>query len=235
MPAPRGAAGTSLRAPPAAGHPEVGPGTEHRPPHGTDRNAPAPQSTETRPAPRHQAPATDRNTHRDRTTQEKHTSGSMRIRLQPHPTKTDANSVQRNTPRTESTAEKPPGAKLQEEQTAAGATKPKQRSHVRRTQPPPQAHQALTGPDTRPEQLRRPGPPTRAGQSHSNPHPPRSLTRRDQRGESSSAMPPKGKTHPSTQSAQPARPHRPPNIPPPPEPPGPPHTSGSPPDTCVKM
>ncbi|XP_015246650.1 PREDICTED: nascent polypeptide-associated complex subunit alpha, muscle-specific form-like [Cyprinodon variegatus] len=115
MPAPWGAAKVSPRAPPAAGHPEVGPGKEH---HGTDRNAPAPQSAETRPAPRHQAPATGRNTHRNRTTLEKHTGGRAhsrgprasaanwtqappnppktppRPKARPHPTKTDANSTQ---------------------------------------------------------------------------------------------------------------------------------------------
>ncbi|XP_015224403.1 PREDICTED: vegetative cell wall protein gp1-like, partial [Cyprinodon variegatus] len=53
---------TKPRAPPAAGHPEVGLGTEHRSPHGTDRNAPAPQSAETHPAPLHQSLATARNT-----------------------------------------------------------------------------------------------------------------------------------------------------------------------------
>ncbi|XP_038129204.1 nascent polypeptide-associated complex subunit alpha, muscle-specific form-like [Cyprinodon tularosa] len=79
------------------------------------------------PPPRHQATATGSNTHRDRTTQEKHTGGPAcsqgpyasaanrrraprdppkmppRPKARPHPTKTNANSAQCNALRTEST------------------------------------------------------------------------------------------------------------------------------------
>ncbi|XP_038136539.1 basic proline-rich protein-like [Cyprinodon tularosa] len=214
MPAPRGAAEASPRAPPAAGHPEVGPGKEHRPPHGTDRNAPAPQSAETRHKPAASAAEPPQN------------APQAKCKAPPHQDRRQQRTTQQTVHRTDPRAEKPPGARPPEEQTVAGATTPPSSPRAAQSQsgannaaPPPDearaAQPCLTpaqAPNTLPMHLRRPGPPTRAGRSQSTPHPPRSHTRCDQRDQSSSNMPPSGKTHPKTQSAQPAHPHQPPNT-----------------------
>ncbi|XP_015260001.1 PREDICTED: basic salivary proline-rich protein 4-like [Cyprinodon variegatus] len=81
MPAPRGAAGMSPLAPPAAGHPSVGPGTGHRHLHGTERNAqPGPTRICHEPAARDKQ-AAEREPHRQRTAG---TWGSERPRQKQH-------------------------------------------------------------------------------------------------------------------------------------------------------
>ncbi|XP_038135975.1 basic salivary proline-rich protein 2-like, partial [Cyprinodon tularosa] len=226
MAAPRGAAEASPRAPPATLK-----APKHAPPPGTKPRRP---QHPTRP--HHPQKHTGGRAHsRD----PRASAGNLpraprnplkmppRPKARPHPTKTDAKSAQRNTPRTELTQEQKsrPTARGADRsrrnhppQQPAGSTepewttllphwtKPEQHSRVRRPPSPP-----AQAPNMLPKHLRRPGPRTHAGRSHSNPHPPCSHTRHDQRDQSSSTMPQSGKTHPKTQSAQPADPHQPPN------------------------
>ncbi|XP_015259260.1 PREDICTED: extensin-like [Cyprinodon variegatus] len=118
-----------------------------------------------------------------------------RPKARPHPTKTNANSVQRNTPRTETT----------QEQKAARCPNRK-KSRPQPEQPPPPSTPRVAQSSSATPPLR---PPRRARQSHCTLNPPRSHTRCDQREQSSFTMPPSGKTHPKT---QPAHPHQPLNT-----------------------
>ncbi|XP_015255934.1 PREDICTED: extensin-like [Cyprinodon variegatus] len=214
MPAPWGAAEASPRAPLAAGHPAVGPGKKQRHPQGTDRNAPAPQSDETSPGDRPQHPTRPHHpgkTHRR--LRLRPLPGPMRIRREPaasaseppktpprpkalpRPTKTDANSAQRNTPRTELT---------QEQKTARG----QHRARVELTTPPPHR----TKPEQHSHACRPSSPPAQAPNTPLNHLHRPDASRSEPLHQSSSTMPPSGKTHPKTQSAQPAHPHQPPNT-----------------------